>query len=133
MSEGFDPQAMLAQALEMQQRLLEAQAEAAQSTVEGTSGGGKVTVTMTGTGDVAAVRIDPSVVDPTDVELLEDLIVAAMHDATTKVGRAAEERLGSGLLGGVGDLFGFGGMLDASSTEGGTDDPAAPGDDPERG
>jgi len=116
-TEGFDPQALLAQALEMQQRLLDAQAEAAAATVEGTSGGGKVVVTMTGTGDVTAVRLDRSVVDPDDVELLEDLIVAALHDAATKVGAAAEERLGPGLLGGVGDMFGLGGVLDASSTE----------------
>jgi len=134
-TEGFDPQALLAQALEMQQRLLDAQAEAEQSTVEGTSGGGKVTVTMTGAGEVTAVRIDPSVVDRDDVELLEDLIVAALRDAMTKVGRAAEERLGSGLLGGVGDLFGFGGVLEASSTAGGPEGGgrAATDDDLERG
>ena len=120
MTDGFDPQALLAQALEMQQRLLDAQAEASEATVEGTSGGGKVVVTMTGTGEVTAVRIDASVVDPADIELLEDLIVAALRDANTKVGLLAEQRLGSGLLGGMGDLLGgglFGGALDAPSRE----------------
>jgi nucleoid-associated protein EbfC len=111
-SEGFDPQALLAQALELQQRLLDAQAEAAEQTVEGTAGGAKVTVTMTGGGEVTAVRIDPSVVDPAEVELLEDLIVAALRDASTRVAAAAEERLGSDMLGGgLGDLLGGGGLL----------------------
>jgi len=88
-TEGFDPQALLARALEMQQRLLDAQAEAADATVEGTAGGGAVRVTMTGTGDVTAVHIDPKVVDPAEVELLEDLMVAAFHDAATRVGLLA--------------------------------------------
>ena len=128
MTEGFDPQALLARALEMQQRLLDAQAEAADETVEGSAGGGKVRVTLTGTGDVTAVRIDPSVVDPDEVELLEDLIVAALHDAAARVGLLAEQRLGAGLGGGLADLFGGGaGALDA----GGEDDDAD--DDEEQG
>jgi DNA-binding YbaB/EbfC family protein len=129
MSDAFDPQALLAQALEMQQRLLDAQAEAAEATVEGTAGGGTVRVTMTGTGEVTAVRIDPSVVDPQEVELLEDLVVVALRDASAKVGALAEQRLGSGLLGGMGDLFGggglFGGALDAASTPAEPEDPGA--------
>jgi DNA-binding YbaB/EbfC family protein len=140
MSEGFDPQALLAQALEMQQRLLDAQAEAAESTVEGTAGGGKVRVTMTGTGDVVSVRIDPAVVDPDDVELLEDLVLAAFRDASTKVGLLAEQRLGSGLLGGMGDLFGgvgggFGGGVGGAGLLGGALDATsslAPGNDKAR-
>jgi DNA-binding YbaB/EbfC family protein len=106
-TEGFDPQALLARALEMQQRLLDAQAEAADETIEGTAGGGKVRVTMTGTGEVTAVRIDPSVVDPSEVDLLEDLVVAAFRDAATRVGLLAEQRMGAG-LGGLADLFGGG-------------------------
>jgi DNA-binding YbaB/EbfC family protein len=105
-TEGFDPQALLAQALEMQQRLLDAQAEAAEAIVEGAAGGGKVKVTMTGTGEVTAVHIDPSVVDPAEVDLLEDLIVAALRDAATRVGLLAEQRLGEGFGGGLGELFG---------------------------
>ena len=110
MTEGFDPQALLAQAMEMQQRLLEAQAEAAESTVDGSAGGGKVHVTMTGTGEVTAVHIDRSVVDPADVELLEDLIVAALRDAANRVALLAEQTMGSG-LGGLGELFGGGGLF----------------------
>jgi DNA-binding YbaB/EbfC family protein len=108
MTEGFDPQALMARALEMQQRLLDAQAEAAEATVEGTAGAGKVRVMMTGAGDVTAVRIDPSVVDPGEVDLLEDLIVAALHDAATRVGLLAEQRLNQGLGGGLAGLFGGG-------------------------
>jgi len=105
-TEGFDPQALLARALEMQQRLLDAEAEAADATVEGTAGGGAVRVTMTGTGDVTAVHIDPKVVDPAEVELLEDLMVAAFHDAATRVGLLAEQRMGEGFGGGLAELFG---------------------------
>jgi recombination protein RecR len=100
MSEGFDPQALLAQALEMQQRLVDAQQQAAEETMEGAAGGGKVRVTVRGTGEVVAVRIDPSVVDPADVEMLEDLIVAALHDAA-----AGRPRLTGVYAGAVQDLI----------------------------
>jgi len=108
MSEGFDPQSLLSQAFELQQRLVDAQAEAADVTIEGTAGGSKVRITMTGEGEVTAVRIDPSVVDPAEVDLLEDLIVAAFHDAATQAAALAQERMaaGGGLLGSLGDLFG---------------------------
>jgi len=86
MTEGFDPATLMARALEMQQRLIDAQAEAESETVEGIAGGGKVRVTMTGAGEVTSVRIDPSVVDPNEVDLLEDLILAALRDAATRVG-----------------------------------------------
>jgi len=127
MSEGFDPQALLAQALEMQQRLMDAQAEAAAETVEGRSGGGKVVVTMTGAGEVVSVRIDPSVVVADEVDLLEDLIVAAFRDAATKASDRAQQGLGGlgdllgegGLEGALGGLFGSGpaesGAIDAAS------------------
>jgi len=121
MTEGFDPQSLLAQALEMQQRLVQAQEEAAHETVEGSAGGGKVKVVMTGTGEVTAVRIDPSVVDPTEVDLLEDLVVAALRDAAARVAEQAEHRLGLGGLGGglgsLGELFGGGGALPEPSPD----------------
>ncbi|GAC1305412.1 MAG: hypothetical protein NVSMB16_00940 [Acidimicrobiales bacterium] len=124
MSEGFDPQALLAQALEMQQQLMNAQSDAATETAEGTAGSGKVRVTMTGAGEITAVRIDPSVVDPADVDLLEDLILAALHDAATKAGELAQAGFGglgdllsgSGLEGMLGGLFGGG----AETIEAGT-------------
>ena len=108
MSEGFDPQALLSQALDLQQRLMDARAEAAATTVDGLAGGGRVRVTMSGTGEVTAVRLDPAIVDPAEVDLLEDLIVAAVRDAATRCAALADQRMGAGdgLLGSLGDLFG---------------------------
>jgi nucleoid-associated protein EbfC len=117
MTEGFDPQALMARALEMQQRLLDAQAGAAEETVVGTSGAGMVRITMTGAGEVTTVRIDPSVVDPAEVDLLEDLVVAAFRDAATRVGLLAEQRLGQGLGGGLAELFGSGALGPAGEDE----------------
>jgi DNA-binding YbaB/EbfC family protein len=112
-SDEFDLQSLLAQAGEITQRLSAAQSETADETFEGSSGGGKVKITLTGTGDVQTVRIDPSVVDPDEVDLLEDLIVAAFHDAGSKLGEWAQQQMvaGMGAFGGLGDLFGGGGPL----------------------
>jgi len=91
------------------QQAMSAQAEAAAQIVEGTAGGGVVTVEMTGAGEVRAVRLSPEVVDPDDVEMLQDLIVAALHDAGLKVTELQRQALGAfgGLdLGGLGDMFG---------------------------
>ncbi len=91
------------------QQAISAQAEAARATVEGSAGGGVVTVTMTGTGEVTEVTLAPEVVDPDDVEMLQDLIVAALHDAGLKVTEMQREAMGAlgGLdLGSLGDMFG---------------------------
>jgi len=77
-------QKMLKEAQRMQARLAETQAELAGKTVEGSAGGGKVTVTANGSGEVTAIKIDPQVVDPTDVDFLEGLVLAAVRDAVTK-------------------------------------------------
>jgi nucleoid-associated protein EbfC len=88
------------QAQQMQQQLATAQSELADAEVTGTAGGGLVVVTLTGTGEVKAIKIDPSAVDPDDVETLEDLIVAALHAAAEDQQRLAEEKLGP-LAGGM--------------------------------
>ncbi len=93
--------ALLAQAQQMQQRLLEAQQQLANAVVHGRAGGGLVEVVVKGSGEVVAVKIDPKVVDPGDVETLQDLIVGAMSDASKQVTKMAQERLG-GLAGGLG-------------------------------
>lgn len=93
--------ALLAQAQQMQQKLMEAQQHLANAEVHGQAGGGLVKVTVKGSGEVVAVRIDPQVVDPGDVETLQDLIVGAMADASKQVTRMAQERLGA-LAGGLG-------------------------------
>jgi DNA-binding YbaB/EbfC family protein len=87
-------QAALAQAQEMQQKLMEAQAALAASEVHGQAGGGLVQVTMKGSGEVAAVRIDPKVVDPSDIETLQDLIVGALADAARQFAILAQTHLG---------------------------------------
>ena len=95
-----DLQQIMKQAQKMQQQLAEAQAQLADAEVTGTAGGGLVTVTMTASGDVRSVSIDPKAVDPEDVETLEDLILAALHNATEEARKIMEEKmgpLGSGL------------------------------------
>jgi DNA-binding YbaB/EbfC family protein len=93
------------QAQKMQQQMADAQAELAETELTGTAGGGLVIVTVTGTGDVTGVKIDPKAVDPDDVETLEDLILAALHNAAEAARTLTEEKMGplaSGLGGGLG-------------------------------
>jgi len=95
--------ALLAQAQQMQQKLMEAQAQLASTEVQGQAGGGLVQVTMKGSGNVVSVAIDPKVIDPSDPETLQDLIVGAITDAAKQVTILAQSRLGP-LAGGMGDL-----------------------------
>ena len=95
--------ALLAQAQQVQQQLMEAQEALANAEVHGQAGGGLVQVTMKGSGEVVAVSIDPKVVDPDDVETLQDLIVGAITDASKQVTILAHDRLGP-LAGGMGGL-----------------------------
>ena len=93
----MDIQAMMKQAQEMQERLKKQMAE---MRVEATAGGGMVTVAVNGTKQLESIQIDPEVVSREDVEMLQDLIVAAVNDA----GRKVDEQLGqsmSGLMGGL--------------------------------
>jgi nucleoid-associated protein EbfC len=98
-----DMSALLAQAQQVQQQLMEAQEALANSEVHGQAGGGLVQVTMKGSGEVVGVSIDPKVVDPSDVETLQDLIVGAIADASKQVTILAHDRLGP-LAGGMGAL-----------------------------
>ncbi len=82
-SEG-DMSGLLAQAQAMQQQLLQAQQELAETEVEGTAGGDLVTATVTGTGELVGLVIKPEAVDPEDTETLADLVVAAIRDANNK-------------------------------------------------
>jgi len=80
---------MMKQAQEMQTRMQEMQAEMEKLEIQGTSGGGLVNVTITGKGELRRLSVDPSLVDPNDKEVMEDLIVAAVNDAKAK----ADERM----------------------------------------
>src|SRR3972149_5194821 len=91
---------MMKQAQELQGRMTEMQAERERARVEGKSGGGLVVLTMNGKGDLAGIRIDPSLLKPEEAEILEDLIVAAHNDAKAKVEEAMKEKMKS-LTGGL--------------------------------
>lgn len=103
-----DLQMIMQQAQKMQEQLIAAQAELAASEVTGQAGNGLVQVTMTAAGDVRAVRIDPKVVDPDDVDTLQDLVVGALHDAARTAQQLQTEKMGP-LAGGLGgDAGGLG-------------------------
>jgi DNA-binding YbaB/EbfC family protein len=84
---------MMKQAQQMQQRMAEMQQALEGVEVTGASGGGMVQVTLNGKGAMRRVRIDPKLVDPADVGMLEDLIVAAANDAKTKVEAHVQEEM----------------------------------------
>ncbi len=90
-------QQMMKQAQEMQERL---QKQMAEARVEGNAGGGMVTVVMNGAKQVQSLKIDPEVVSKDDVEMLQDLIVAALNDAHRKADDEMQKHMG-GLMGGL--------------------------------
>lgn len=92
-----NPQQLMKQMQKMQERM---QKEMAELRVEATSGGGMVTVTMDGSKVVHALRIDPEVVSKDDVEMLQDLVMAAVNECSRKAEEAIQEKLG-GLAGGM--------------------------------
>ena len=100
---------MMAQVQKMQADMVAAQEALAEETVEASVGGGMVTAFVSGTGDLRKVSISPDVVDPDEVEMLEDLVVAAVVEATRLAQELAQERMG-GLTGGL-DIGGLGGLL----------------------
>ena len=89
----MDIMGMMKKAQAMQAKLEEAQQELGRLEVEGVSGGGMVAVTLTARGDMKAVRIDPSLLTPSDKEMLEDLLIAAFNDAKGKAERVAAEKM----------------------------------------
>jgi len=94
-------QKMMKQAAKMQEQMAQAQAELAEKEVTATVGGGKVTVVATGAGDVVSIKIDKSVVDPEDVEMLEDLILTGVKKAIED-GKALQQSEMSKLTSGMG-------------------------------
>ncbi|MDN3241172.1 YbaB/EbfC family nucleoid-associated protein [Glycomyces tritici] len=105
---GGDLQKMLQQAQQMQADMMQAQAELAESEVTASAGGGLVSATVTGDGELKGVKIDPKAIDPEDVETLEDLILAAVQAANADAKRLAAEKMGplgdalGGMTGGLG-------------------------------
>ena len=84
MADGPDLNALMQQAQMMQQRMLDAQEAARQKTVEASAGGGMVTVVVTGGMELKSIKIDPTVIDPKDAGMLQDLVVAAVNQGLQK-------------------------------------------------
>lgn len=105
---ALDFGALLSQLGQVQQNLEQAQQSAAASVAEGSAGGGKVKVKVSGALEFLDVSIDASVVDPDDVEMLQDLVLAAIRDGMEKAGELASGAFGG--LGGLGGLPGLGGL-----------------------
>lgn len=109
---GGDLQKMLQQAQQMQADMMQAQAELAEAEVTASAGGGLVSATVSGDGELKGVKIDPKAIDPEDVETLEDLILAAVQAANADAKRLAAEKMGplGDALGGMSGGLGLPGM-----------------------
>jgi nucleoid-associated protein EbfC len=103
--------ALFEQAQQMQAAMVAAQAELADARVEGSAGGGLVTATVNGGGELVALTISPAAVDPDDTETLADLVLAAVRDATTNAHRLAEQKMAAATGGFGGMLGGLGGGI----------------------
>ena len=104
---GGNMQQMMRQAQKLQQQLQEAQEKLEEAEYEAASGGGMVNVKVSGKHEITSITIDPQVVDPDDIEMLQDLITAAVNEAVRKADEAKEaamSRMAPG-LGGMGGLF----------------------------
>jgi DNA-binding YbaB/EbfC family protein len=109
-NDSVNPMDMLKQVQQMQIYMQAAQEALASTTIEATVGGGVVRATVTGEGELREIKIDPSVVDPDDIETLEDLVVAAVIEATRQAKELQAQKLGAvtggldvnSLLGGLG-------------------------------
>ena len=100
---GGNMQQIMKQAQAMQRKLQQAQEQLAEEEVTGTAAGGMVEVTLKGNKTPVAVTIDPEAVDPDDVEMLEDMVLAALNDAMAKADELSNELLGP--LAGAGGMF----------------------------
>jgi DNA-binding YbaB/EbfC family protein len=92
-------QKMMKQVQEMQRKMAEAQEQLANETVEASAGGGTVTVVISGSLEVRDVRIDPEAVDPDDVEMLQDMVIAATNEALRAAQDLAQQKLGGATAG----------------------------------
>jgi DNA-binding YbaB/EbfC family protein len=96
---SFDMNKMLEQVQQMQSQMQKAQEELKKETVQATAGGGMVTVTATGDGEISSIVIDPKAIDPDDPEMLADMIVAAVNEALRSAHSLLESKLGPALGG----------------------------------
>ena len=99
----MDMNKLMQQAQEMQEQLAKVQEEAANETVEATAGGGMVTVTANGAGEIVEIKIAKEAIDPDDPEMLADLVLAAVNEALRSAALLVESKVGP-LMGGLGGL-----------------------------
>jgi len=95
---------MMEQVQQMQAQMQQAQEELKNETVQATAGGGMVTVTATGSGEIKEIKIDPKAIDPDDPEMLADLVLAAVNEALRSSRSLMESKLSGLLPGGMGGL-----------------------------
>ena len=103
MNRRMDMNKMLQQVQQMQEQMAKAQAELANETVEASAGGGMVTVKATGALEITEIKIAPEAIDPDDLDMLADVVLAAVNEALRSAQGLAESRLG-GAMGGLGGL-----------------------------
>ena len=100
---GMNMNALMQQAKRMQEQMLKAQEELENTEIVGKAGGEMVVVTMTGKKEIKSIKLNKAAVDPDDVEMLEDLIIAAINDAAAKADELSGEKMGP--MGGLGGLM----------------------------
>ncbi len=103
MAKGMDMNKMMQQVQQMQAEMVKAQEQLANETVEASVGGGMVTVTASGAGEIVSIKIKPEAIDPDDPESLEDLVHAGVNEAIRNAQELMQSRLG-GAMGGLGGL-----------------------------
>lgn len=107
---GFNMQKLMKQAQKMQQDVARAQEELKNMQVEGAAGGGVVRVVANGSSEILSINIDPEIVDPEDVDMLEDLVLAAVKDALANAQALSAERMAAA-TGNMGGMPGMGGLF----------------------
>jgi DNA-binding YbaB/EbfC family protein len=100
---------MMKQVQEMQAEMMKAQEQLKDEIVEASAGGGMVTIKIAGDLEFKEIKIDPAAIDPDDVEMLQDMVLAAVNEAVRSAQELANRKLG-GLVGGAGGLEGLGGL-----------------------
>lgn len=109
----FNMQKIMKEAQKAKENMEAAQERIAAMQVEGSAGGGMVTISANGMGEVTSISLDPSTVNPESIDLLEDLIVAAVNDVQSKAKELQQKEMGSALggMGGMGNMAGLGNLF----------------------
>ena len=100
---GMNMNALMQQAKKMQDQMMKAQEELEQAEIVGKAGGEIVMVTMNGKKEIKSIKLDKTAVDPDDIEMLEDLIIVAINDASKKADELSKDKMGP--MGGLGGLM----------------------------